>query len=782
MPPKKKTPDELYVAFETGMQTWNINVDRLKGKGAPLRPAALDEIKIEKRDLYDEARTVLEAADDDDIKQKVRDAIKQIGNDLDDLYDLLPQVNAPAPVQRVDAPPLVAAETEDQKKEREDQRIDKEFLKSSSVLEHHNASIDKYIEEVKKVMTENEVPTIKSVDSVKDLQKKVEDNLKFAEEVYKKTLAEISVYSSQAKITTEKGKLKDLWNGFEKKVDTIVKSIETYKDKLPKLNKNESKLERLPLPRFDGRKMSYQRFKTSFGKYVNYETPSEKVLALKEKCLLETADKERVANMETLDECWKVLDAEYGDTETAVCDVFKQWRSFKTPSNDKELVEFVEKVENGVSCLKSLQSSKELTASACVALEEKLDKEMQKEVSMLIIREKAKDKDKSRMDIVMNYLREAKAAAQLRTTNYSSTEKRNKGGGTISSNTSFRGGGNNGGRGRGGGYGRGRGRGGYKGRVRTDNSTCILCEEQHYLPTCPKWQDRSTDKRFLYGFVISSKLCTYCLLGGHDISKCWKKNPSLGCPCGSGINKFICVSSDDCVKRKNWNETKSGNTNVDVSSNSVMVNGCKLGTAILPIQSIEVQGRNSNQKLTTMFDNCSQNSIIQDDVAKDLQLNGESISFTLICTDGSRKQMNGKLYNLKLIDKEGEKHAIEAIGIKNLSTEYPGFKVRNIRKSSPGLNKYPDFDVKKLNRTSGNIDILLGTDKANLPPEKIANFDDLVILKSKFGTGFTVKGHNSHHIEFTDGVADSKVNVCGVENVKEAKDDSGSLLPLQKHL
>ena len=447
MPPKKKTPEELYAAFETGMQTWSFNVDRLKRKGA-IRPPALDEIKQEKRDLYDEARTVLEeAADDAELKEKVRTAIERIGNDLDDLYDLLPRPpeHAPPPVQRADAVPPVAAETEEQRKEKEDQRIDKEILKSSSVLEHHNASIDKYIEEVKKVMTEIEVPTIKSVDSVKDLHRKVEDNLKFAEEVYKKTLAEISVYSSQAKITTEKGKLKNLWNGFEKKVDTIVKSIETYKDKLPKPNKNESKLERLPLPRFDGRKMSYQRFKTSFGKYVNYETPSEKVLALKEKCLLETADKERVANMETLDECWKVLDAEYGDTETAVCDVFKQWRSFKTPSNDKELVEFVEKVENGVSCLKSLQSSKELTASACVTLEEKLDKEMQKEVSMLIIREKAKNKETTRMDVVMNYLREAKAAAQLRTTNYSSAEKKNKGGGTISSNTSFRGGGNNGG-------------------------------------------------------------------------------------------------------------------------------------------------------------------------------------------------------------------------------------------------------------------------------------------------------------------------------------------------
>ena len=777
MPPKKKTPAELYAAFQTGMETWNINVKRLTDKGAPLRPAALEESKQEKRDLYDEARTVLEEASEaPDVIAKVRDAIKQIGDDLDALYDLLPPPVIPLAQDQRANPVPVAAETEDQ-------RIDKEIKKSSSVMEHHNESIDKYIEDIQKVMTDTPVPTNKTVDCVKDLQKKVEDNLKNAEEVVKMALAEISVYSTQAKITTEKGNIQNLWNGFQKKVGTINKSIETYKDKLPKSNKSESKMERLPLPKFTGQKMNYQRFKTNFGKYVNYETPSEKLLALKEKCLVENADKERVANLDSLEACWKVLDAEYGDTETTVCDVFKQWRSFKTPSNDKEFVDFVEKIENGVSCLKSLNSSKELTASACVPLEEKLDKEMQKEVSMLIIREKAKNPDMARMDIVMNYLREAKAAAQLRTTNYSSSEKKSKGGGTSTSNSNFRGGGNSRGRGRGGGYDNkknfsNRGRGGFKGRGgRNDNSssTCILCEEQHWLPKCPKWQDETTDKRFLYGFVISSKpMCTYCLQVGHEFSNCKWKHPNLGCPCGSGINKFICVATEDCVKRTNWKDSKSGNTNVDASStNSVMVNGCKLGGAVLPIQSIEVQGKFSKRKLKTMFDNCSQNTFIQDSVAQSLNLDGEKISFTLICTDGSRKPMNGKLYKLKLIDKNGEEHEIEAIGIKNLSTSYPGFNVVNVKKKLSSLNKYPDFCDQKLNRTGGNIDILLGSDRANLHPEKIGNIDDLVILKSKFGTGYTAKGHNSHHIQFTKGVKDTKINICGVENLKEEKVDSG---------
>ena len=161
--------------------------------------------------------------------------------------------------------------------------------------------------------------------------------------------------------------------------------------------------------------MEYSRFKIEFTKHVTYDTDAEKVLALKEKCLLTKADKERVANMASLKECWDILDQEHGDTETTVCDIFKQWRNLKTPNTDKALVEFVDQVENGVACLKALDSSKELTASAVLNLEELLDKEKQNDLSLLIIQ---KPKEKSRMDVVMQFLRDHKSAAQLRINNY----------------------------------------------------------------------------------------------------------------------------------------------------------------------------------------------------------------------------------------------------------------------------------------------------------------------------------------------------------------------------
>ena len=758
MPPKKKTADELYLAFESGLKIWDTNVARLKAKVAPLKLATIEEVKYEKRELLEEARGILEETEEGaDVFQKVKTAINKIGDDLDDLYDKMENIQAE--VQRNDPVPPVAAETADQ-------RIDKEVKKFTSILEHHQTSMEKFVNDINNIEVQNQVPTRKSVDEVKLLLSKIADHHKGAEEVYKSILAEISIYSSDAKIKTVKDEKGKVWNNFEKELDAIKAKVDQYEEKLPKEKETKSSipLERLPLPKFDGSKMSYQRFKVAFEKHVNYDTPTENLLALKERCLLKSADKERIANMVTLDECWKVLDAEYGDTETTVCDVFKQWRALKTPTSDKEIVKFVDTVENGVSCLKALNSSSELTASAVVTLEEKLDKEMQKEVSILIVREKAKDKNKTRMDVVIQYLREVKAAAQLRTTNYSNTSSKSSGGQTSSSSSSFRDGNRS-----------NQTSNRSKGKERrkfNDSSTCLLCEDNHSISSCPMWQDKATDKRFLLGFVWSNMpMCTYCLEIGHKVFECQSEDDTLGCPCGNELNhKFICCSTEECVTRKNWNDgndsdgTVSGNTNVLVSaSNSVTINGCKLGETILPIQKIDVQG--SSKKLNTLFDNCSQNSFIRESVAKDLKLKGQNISYTLICSDGSKKRFSSKLYKLKLVDKFGKYHAVELIGIKKLSTNFSGFKVVNARGKLSRFKHCPDLSPEKLNRTSGFVDILLGNDLCGLHPDKVANIDNLVILKSKFGNGYTLKGHNSYHIKFAKKSNGVKVNVCGVENL-----------------
>ena len=270
-------------------------------------------------------------------------------------------------------------------------------------------------------------------------------------------------------------------------------------------------------------------------------------MALKQKCLIKQADKDRVANEITLKMCWDRLDNEYGNLETTIYDIFTSWRNLKSPVNDKQFVEFMNQIENGVACLQALDSMHELSASAVINIEEKLDLRMQKEISKLITTNT--DPTKKRKDIVLTYLLEEKKATQLRVSNYSkgSFKQQEE---TSSHYSSTRG------RGRGRGRGnsnRGRNDGSQpsRGNQRSSNksSSCLLCGDNHFLPKCPKWMDLSTDKRFLLGFCKTNWICTHCLNTGHNWKNCSSQDAAT-CPCSSTYNMMVCCESEDCRLRK----------------------------------------------------------------------------------------------------------------------------------------------------------------------------------------------------------------------------------------
>ena len=170
-------------------------------------------------------------------------------------------------------------------------------------------------------------------------------------------------------------------------------------------------------------------------------------------------------------------------------------------------------------------------------------------------------------------------------------------------------------------------------------------------------------------------------------------------------------------------------------------------TTTLPIQNIPLA--NVNTTVRCMFDNCSQTTFIQNRTAQKLNIKGTPISFVLICTDGSEKPSNGYLYKLNLKDKNGYTHQIEAIGLHKLSTEYPAAKVFGVKKALNHLTHISSsLTDEKLSRDGGELDILMGTDLANLHPKTVANINHLVILQSLFGTGWTIMGHNEDHVQF----------------------------------
>ena len=252
----------------------------------------------------------------------------------------------------------------------------------------------------------------------------------------------------------------------------------------------------------------------------------------------------------------------------------------------------------------------------------------------------------------------------------------------------------------------------------------------------------------------------------HFVCGVWMtKCPSeedLGCPCGSSFNRYLCSSTDDCKSRANWKDVNSSTTSI--SSSSTLINGVKMGESLLPIQMVPIS--NSNTMVRIMFDNCSQSTFILSSTARKLGLKGVLVSYTLVCTDGSKNQMQGCWYKVSIRDISGEDHEIEAIGLDKLSSSYPGLKVMDIRKRVGNIQMCNSVTDEKLQREPGNLDILIGTDLASLHPKAITNIGQLTLLRSRFGTGWTLMGHSKEHVKMTSKNTGVKANVCAVERVK----------------
>ena len=199
-----------------------------------------------------------------------------------------------------------------------------------------------------------------------------------------------------------------------------------------------------------------------------------------------------------------------------------------------------------------------------------------------------------------------------------------------------------------------------------------------------------------------------------------------------------------------------------------MVNGVQMGQALLPIQVLSISILHVDYKIRVMFDNCSQSTFILAATAIKLGLRGVFVDYILICTDGSRKKMQGNLYKLTLKDITGENHEIEAISLDKLSSSYSGFKVINIRKKIQNLPSCRSVTDEKLGRGGGELDLLIGSDLAQLHPKAVVDIDQLTLMKSKFGTGWTLMGHHNDLVKLSTKEKGVRVNVCAVERIKIA--------------
>ena len=214
--------------------------------------------------------------------------------------------------------------------------------------------------------------------------------------------------------------------------------------------------------------------------------------------------------------------------------------------------------------------------------------------------------------------------------------------------------------------------------------------------------------------------------------------------------------------------TKSTAGYVSKSNSIVAPNGVKMGKSLLPVQKI---GTNQGYKFRTMFDNCSQSTFLSEETARKRNLRGIPVKYTLVCTDGREEEQTGQLYNLVLKDKNNLYIHIQAVGINKLSGKFAAVKAEGIEQI------FPEHDVRDadVTRVAGYLDLLIGTDLAELHPIHVQTIQKLVLLKSRFDSGWTLFGHNDEVLESDGDEYDGfKANFVSTRGIKVLSTDENN--------
>ena len=80
-------------------------------------------------------------------------------------------------------------------------------------------------------------------------------------------------------------------------------------------------------------------------------------------------------------------------------------------------------------------------------------------------------------------------------------------------------------------------------------------------------------------------------------------------------------------------------SNFTSDNGAVSPNGVPVGKSLMPVQDIDT---NLRVKLKTMFDNCSQTTLMFEETAKIYNFRGSPVKYTLICTGGREEPMFGR--------------------------------------------------------------------------------------------------------------------------------------------
>uniref|UniRef100_A0A336MGS7 CSON000886 protein n=1 Tax=Culicoides sonorensis TaxID=179676 RepID=A0A336MGS7_CULSO len=249
---------------------------------------------------------------------------------------------------------------------------------------------------------------------------------------------------------------------------------------------------------------------------------------------------------------------------------------------------------------------------------------------------------------------------------------------------------------------------------------CIICEvvPKHPLFKCEKFLKNTIDER--RDLVRKHKLCFSCLNYGHSKDKCQSKNRCK-----------ICNSLHHTTLHKS-NEPNKEETVLHSNNN--------YSNTLLRCGKVKLKGKNGIIEVFALFDDGSTASQIEDNLAKELQLEGPTVPITYQWTrEITAYDPDSKVLQIEISEPSDTSkfyHLKNVRTVKNLSLPTIKFDLDNI------LSKYPNIETEKLVAIqNAKPKLLIGSNNSGLiSPLKTISYSIYGLQLCHCRLGWTIHG------------------------------------------
>ncbi|VDH89663.1 Hypothetical predicted protein [Mytilus galloprovincialis] len=144
---------------------------------------------------------------------------------------------------------------------------------------------------------------------------------------------------------------------------------------------------------------------------------------------------------------------------------------------------------------------------------------------------------------------------------------------------------------------------------------------------------------------------------------------------------------------------------------------------LLMISSVQCK----DMSLTTLWDPGANMSLITHKTAKRLGLSGQDITLSVTKVGNVTEHVQSKEYVIPLTDLGGKIWTIKAYGMEEVTAEVARVDMSRVEQLFKGINK------NDIQRPTGQVDILIGTDCCILMPNKEEQIGNLQLMRNQFG-------------------------------------------------